>query len=323
MNNISIGQYVPGDSWIYKMDPRMKIVLTILLMIVIFVIPSIKLMAISLGIFILIFLSTKISFIKVLKGLKPVMFLLLFTFVLQLIYTTGDTALATFAFQFGLWQLSIMIGILFFYFFTKKYIPLKFIYTLLMIISLFAVQYFLRFDQFSWSNYTFTVYSSGVEKAAFIFIRIILMIGITTLLTISTSSMDINNGISAVLSPLKIVKVPVGTISMTLSLTLRFIPTLMEETNKIMKAQASRGVDFSEGKIKDKVIQIISLLIPMFVVSFKRAEDLADAMVARGYVIENKRTKYDKLELRLIDYIALFTSLVFLGLVIWSKIWLG
>ena len=145
------------------------------------------------------------------------------------------------------------------------------------------------------------------------------MIGITSLLPLSTMSTDINNGLEAVLAPLKIIKVPVGVFAMLISLTLRFIPTLLEESKKIMNAQASRGVDFQEGSLKDKVNQIISLLIPMFVISFKRAEDLSNAMEARGYIIGAKRTKLDELKLRWRDYLSYTISFILLGLVIWSR----
>ena len=145
------------------------------------------------------------------------------------------------------------------------------------------------------------------------------MIGTTSLLTLSTMTTDINNGIEAVLSPLKLIKVPVGVFSMLISLTLRFIPTLLGESQKIMNAQASRGVDFSEGTLKEKVTQIVSLLIPMFVISFKRAEDLADAMESRGYIIDAKRTKLDELKLKEVDFISMIIMFTLFGLVIWSR----
>ena len=149
------------------------------------------------------------------------------------------------------------------------------------------------------------------------------MIGITSLLTLSTMTTDINNGIEGLLAPLKLLKIKVGVFSMMIALTLRFIPTLIEESKKIMKAQASRGVDFEEGRLKDKVSQIISLLIPMFVISFKRADDLANAMEARGYVIGAKRTKLDELKLRWRDYLCILISLGLLTLVIWSMVYYG
>ena len=145
------------------------------------------------------------------------------------------------------------------------------------------------------------------------------MIGITSLLTLSTMTTDINNGLEGILSPLKLLHINVGVFSMLISLTLRFIPTLIEESRKIMKAQASRGVDFEEGKLKDKIKQIISLLIPMFVISFKRADELSNAMEARGYVIGEKRTKLDELKLKWRDCLCLVITAGLIGLVSWSR----
>ena len=177
MNNISFGQYVPGNSWIYKLDPRLKIILTVLMIVLIFLIPSLLGMAIALGVFILIFLSTRISFIKVLKGLKPVLFLLLFTVVLQLVYTTGDnyTLLYSFDMQIGLFNLLIIVGILAFYFLTKRFIPFRFIYLLICLAGVFMVLWYVRFDMLVWSDFKFDVYNEGVEKAGFILIRILIM----------------------------------------------------------------------------------------------------------------------------------------------------
>ena len=319
MNNITIGQYVPGNSWIYKMDPRLKVILTILFIVMIFLISSLKFMGIAFGVFLFLFISTRVSIIRLVRGLKPLLFLLIFTFILQLIYNREGKLIYTFSMQIGLFQLSIMLGILIFYFLTKKYVRLNIIYTLLMLISIFLVLWLSRFDLCMWKNFTFEIYESGLSNASFVFLRIIMMIGFTTLLTISTMSTDINNGLEWLLAPLKLIKIPVSIFSMTISLTLRFIPTLYEESRKIMNAQASRGVDFSEARLHNKITQIISLLIPMFVISFRRAEDLSNAMEARGYVIGAKRTKLDELRFRFLDYFCFIVSLGFLGLVIWSR----
>lgn len=319
MNNITIGQYVPGNSWLYKMDPRTKIVLVILYIVMIFLIPTLYAMLISFGIFLLIFISTRVSLIRLIRGLKPILFLLTFTFVLQLIYNQEGELIYTFPMQIGLFQLLIMLGILIVYFLTKKYMRLKLIYTLLMAVSIFLVLWFSRFSYVVWSDFDFQIYESGLTSAGFVFLRIVMMIGFTSLLTVSTMSTDINNGLEWLLTPLKVIKIPVSVFSMTISLTLRFIPTLYEESKKIMAAQASRGVDFQEGRLHDKITQIISLLIPMFVISFRRAEDLSNAMEARGYVIGAKRTKLDELKFRFVDYFAGIISLAFLGLVIWSR----
>lgn len=321
MNNITFGQYVPGNSWIYKLDPRIKILLSILYIVMLFILPNLLSMAIALGVFLLIFISTRISLWKVIKGLKTILFLLLFTVFLQVIYTNDSTyrLLYTFNMQIGLYQTLIIAGIILFWLFTKKFIPLKLIYLLLVVSSVFVTLWLSRFDNFIWNNWDFLVYYEGIEKAGYILIRLIVMIGITSLLTLSTMTTDINNGIEGLLSPLKLLHINVGVFSMLISLTLRFIPTLIEESRKIMKAQASRGVDFEEGKLKDKVKQIISLLIPMFVISFKRADELSNAMEARGYVIGDPRTKLDVLKLGWRDYLCMVLTLGLFALAIWSR----
>ena len=333
MNNFTFGQYVPGKSWIYKADPRTKILLTIALIVLIFLIPDLLWMTYALGAFVLIFLSTRISIIKILKSIKGVIFLLLFTVILQLIYTKGTelnpNPLYTFNMQIGLWQLLICIGLIVIYFVLKKYIPFK----LLFFLVLFAIGFIVlwknpfvdtgssfswtwQFDNMKWADFNFDIYKAGLEKSGFIFIRIVLMISITQLLTLTTMSTDINNGLEWILSPLKLLKIPVGVFAMLISLTLRFIPTLLSESRKIMQAQASRGVDFNEGSLKDKVNQIISLLIPMFVISFKRADELSDAMEARGYVIGAKRTRIDLLRFRFIDFFCIFVVVAMFAVVI-------
>lgn len=335
MDNIVFGQYYPGKSWIYKLDPRLKIISTIVLIVLLFLIPAdtlngLYMMLLALGLYIIVFLTTRIPLMRVLKGIKPVLFLLLFTVVLQLIYTVPEEGnpLYTFPMQIGLFQILIIVGLLVLYIFTSKYIKFKFLYLLIIAFIIFLVLWKTPFEKFSWNftinitDFDFKVYQVGVYKASFIFIRILLMIGITSLLTLSTMSTEINNGLEAVLSPLKLIKINVGEFAMLISLTLRFIPTLMIESKKIMNAQASRGVDFSEGSLKDKANQIIALLIPMFVISFKRAEELANAMEARGYIIGEKRTKIDELKLRWLDYFVIVLLLILTALVILGRIYL-
>lgn len=342
MNNITFGQYVPGNSWIYKVDPRTKIILTIALIVLIFLIPNILAMAVALGIFLVVFLTTRISLLKVIKGIKPVLFLLLFTSILQLIYTvptkealevntfwelfytTNKDKELMYVFknmQIGLYQTLAMIGILALYIFTKKFMPLKFLWLLICLFGCFMMMWYFDIPDLNWATWDFKVYQVGLENAGVIFLRIVLMIGITSLLTLTTMSTDINNGIEAVLAPLKLIKVPVGVFAMLISLTLRFIPTLLAETQKIMNAQASRGVDFHEGKLKDKVNQIISLLIPMFVISFKRAEELSDAMEARGYIVGGKRTKLDELKMNWRDILSFIFVVGLFTAVIWYRIY--
>ncbi len=313
MNGITIGQYIPGDSWLHKLDPRVKMLLTIIWIVIIFLIPNIYFMLGLLALYLILFFSTRLPIIRVIKGIKPVLFLLTFTFILQILYTRSGTLLYTFHFHFGLYHLLMIIGIIVIYFLTSKYIPFKFLYLLIAFVACFAVQ-IIDFNNLIFVDYTVDIFDGGLIQGAFIFLRIVLMIGITSLLTFSTMSTDINNGLQSLLSPLAKIKVPVGSISMVFSLTLRFIPLLFDETNKIIRAQASRGVDFSEGSLREKVTQIVSLLIPMFVISFSKAEDLANAMETRGYIVGAKRSRYDELKLKYFDYIAVvFTILLFAG----------
>ena len=334
MENIAFGQYYPGKSWIYKLDPRLKIIATISLIVFIFLIPmtsinGLYMMLGALALYILAFLTTGIPILKVLNGLKPILFLLVFTVVLQLIYTTGEqvTLLYAIPMSIGLYQTLIMVGLIALYLLNKKYIPFKTLFLFVILFLCFMVMWDNPFEKFNWNfnfnwaSWDFNIYEAGVIRASFIFLRIVLMLGITSLLTLSTMSTDINNGLEAVLSPLKLFKIPVGIFSMLISLTLRFIPTLMIESKKIMNAQASRGVDFSEGSLKDKVNQIIALLIPMFVISFKRAEDLSNAMEARGYIVGAKRTKIDELKLRWRDYLVIVFLILLLTSVILGRIY--
>ncbi len=311
MNNISFGQYVPGNSWIYKLDPRTKVLLTIALIVLVFIIPSLITISIAFGVVLLIYITSRIPILKVLKGLKGIIFLLLFTFVVQIIYTKNDgMPLYSFNMEIGLWQFLIIAGLLLLYIFTKKFVPSSIIYLLVLIFVGFCILWCFPFEKFywnfnmSWAKWSFNVYQAGLERAAYIFLRILLMIFLTSLLTLSTMTTDINNAISWLLTPLKIFKIPVEVFSMLISLTLRFIPTLILEANKIMAAQASRGLDFNEAKLSKKVKQIIALLIPLFVISFKTADELSNAMEARGYVIGAPRTQLDELKFRPIDLVA-------------------
>jgi energy-coupling factor transport system permease protein len=140
-----------------------------------------------------------------------------------------------------------------------------------------------------------------------------LMIMITTSLTATTKPLDLTLAIEDLLAPMKRFGVPAHEIAMMISIALRFIPTLIEETERIMKAQASRGVDLKEGKFKEKIMAILSLIVPLFVSSFQRAEDLADAMEARGYVPSAKRTRYKQLKRTLKDYVMITIVLLLLA----------
>jgi energy-coupling factor transport system permease protein len=146
--------------------------------------------------------------------------------------------------------------------------------------------------------------------------RLIIVVTLSTILTLTTKPTDLNLGLEDVLKPLKVVKVNTEEMAMIIAISLRYIPTLLDEANKIMLAQASRGVDFTEGKLKDKVLQIISLLVPMFIISFKRSDDLANAMEARSFVPGQMRTRLHALTWKKIDTFTIVMSSLLLVLAI-------
>ena len=166
----------------------------------------------------------------------------------------------------------------------------------------------------------FKIYSDAIFRTLYITVRLLLMIMVTTILTASTKPLDLTLAIEDLLSPFKRFGFPAHEIAMMISIALRFIPTLIDETNRIMKAQASRGVDLKEGSFKEKIVAILSLIVPLFVSSFQRAEELADAMEARGYVPSATRTRYKQLVHGLKDYVMLGSVIILLGVIIWLSL---
>ncbi|CDE16334.1 MAG TPA: energy-coupling factor transporter transmembrane protein EcfT [Firmicutes bacterium] len=160
---------------------------------------------------------------------------------------------------------------------------------------------------------TFPIYWSGIFNTIYVVCRLVLMIMVTTVLTSTTKPLELTFGLEWLMTPLKFIKVPVSAVSMTISLALRFIPTLTDETDRIMKAQASRGVDFANGKLKDKVKSIVSLIIPLFMSAFSRSAELADAMESRGYNPDAKRTRYRVVKWSIADTIYTISLCLFLG----------
>lgn len=154
------------------------------------------------------------------------------------------------------------------------------------------------------------IYQGGLRQGIFISLRFFFLLLVTSLLTLTTTPIEITDGIESLLKPLKKVGFPVHELSLMISIALRFIPTLMDETDKIMKAQMARGVDFSEGTIKQRAKAVVPLLIPLFINAFKRAEELATAMEARGYRGGEGRTKYRMLKWGMIDNIAILTLFI-------------
>ncbi|GAA0503737.1 energy-coupling factor transporter transmembrane protein EcfT [Salinibacillus aidingensis] len=240
-----IGQYVPGQSVVHRLDPRMKIVMVFLFIIFIFLANSwLGYMVLTLFALLSV-VTTKIAPSYVMKGLKPVWFLIIFTFILHLIVTKEGQVL------FSIWN--------------------------------------------------FDVYSGALWKGLEISLRFFLLILMTTLLTLTTTPISITDAIESLFQPLNKVRFPVHELALMMSISLRFIPTLMQETDKISKAQASRGVDFRTGPVKERLKAVVPLLVPLFVSAFKRAEELAMAMEARGYKGGEGRTKFRELKLKNAD----------------------
>lgn len=190
--------------------------------------------------------------------------------------------------------------------------PMLFMLTFLLIINLLVI----RDGDVLFTIFGFSVYTGAIAQTLYIVIRLALMIMITTILTATTKPLELTLGIEDLLKPFQVIHVPAHEIAMMISIALRFIPTLIEETQRIMKAQASRGVDMEEGSLMEKVKAILSLIVPLFVSAFQRAEDLAYAMEARGYIPNRMRTRYKRLKMEGRDYVLLIASvLVFTAMV--------
>lgn len=265
ISDITLGQFFPGFSPIHKMDPRMKIVTAVIYIVSIFMANTPIAFASVMLFTLFMILVSRISLKVVLRGIRPIVVILLFTALINVFLTTGRGE------------------------------PL---------VSFWVIK----------------IYKEGIIRAVFMALRVIVLItGTSVLLTYTTSPIALTDGIESLLSPLKLIKVPVHTFAMMMSIALRFIPTLIEETEKIMNAQKSRGADFSSGGIVKRAKALVPLLVPLFVSSFKRAEELATAMECRCYRGDKNRTKLRKPTLKLRDFTAFFVFSGFLALVIVSR----
>lgn len=194
--------------------------------------------------------------------------------------------------------------------------PIIWMMIFLLVINVLVIKTGRPWIEWGW----FSVYSDAVFQTLYIAVRLMFMIVLTTILTATTKPLDLTLGIEKLLKPFEKIGLPAHIIAMMISIALRFIPTLIEETQRIMNAQASRGVDFENGSLKEKVMSILSLIVPLFVSSFDRAEQLANAMEARGYDPKKQRTRYKVLKMHGIDRLGMFCSVCILGVCI--GIWL-
>lgn len=330
MNNIALGQYVDGKSIIHKLDPRTKLLSLMLLMVAVFLIPKpldnelgkaasfIMLGGFALIILIIV-LFTKISLVKYLNSLKQLAFLFVFTFIIQILTPQGENILIP-NLNLNLSIVGLLIIALWIILFIvlRKFIPAKLIVFLML--TCLSV-YLLTFDLgLSLGSFTLNLYEDGLYNGSFFFMRIFLVIMLSTVLTLTTKPTDLTSAIEWYLHPLTVLKINVSIFAMIISLALRFIPTLFNETGKILKAQSSRGVDFKEGTLKEQVSQIVSLLIPMLVISFKRAADLADAMEARGYIPGAPRTKLNVMKFHLSDLFGFIFTIIICTVIVIFKV---
>lgn len=248
IRDITIGQYYPSDSGIHKLDPRVKIIGTIVFICSLFLGQNKELYFIATVCLMMIIKVSKVPFSYIIKGMKPILFLLVFTFCFNVFFTPGDIVL---------WEFSIL-----------------------------------------------SITQEGLVNASYMATRLLLLITASNLMTLTTTPNALTDGIERLLKPLEIIKVPVHEIAMMMAIALRFIPILIEEIDKIMKAQIARGANLDQGNVMERAKAMVPVLVPLFISSFRRAIDLAMAMEARCYNGGGGRTKMNPLKYNSKDKIA-------------------
>lgn len=265
LKDITIGQYFPGKSAVHRLDARLKILLTIAYIVMLFMADDIKGLGVCVCFTFIVFLISRIPLKMMWKSVKPILVIIIITALLNLFFVHTGT----------------------------PYFEWKFI----------------------------KITDKGVQTAVFMVVRILCLITGTSLLTYTTSPIDLTDAIERLLSPLKKIKVPVHEFAMMMTIALRFIPTLIEETDKIMCAQKARGADMETGSIFKKAKALIPVLIPLFVSSFRHADELALAMECRCYHGGEGRTKMKQLRLKLLDlWGTLFLIAFFAGVIVINKL---
>jgi energy-coupling factor transport system permease protein len=263
IRDITLGQYFPGESWIHRLDPRVKIIATLLFVVELFIVDTfwgflaaVAALAVVIGV-------SKVPLSFILRGLKPVFLIIAFTFILNLFVIPGKVLVA--------------LG------------PL-------------------------------TITEEGVYTACFMAFRLVLLIIGSSLLTLTTKPMSLTDGIESLLSPFSKIGVPAHELAMMMTIALRFIPTLLEETDKIMKAQQARGADFESGNILRRAKSLIPILIPLFINAFRIAHDLAMAMEARCYRGGQFRTRMNAMKFGSNDVAACVLLTAFLAVIVLIRI---
>lgn len=266
IKDITIGQYFPGKSVLHRLDPRMKLLLTVLYIVMLFSASGFLGLAIGIVFLVFAFAISGIPIKMMVKGVRPILPVIIFTGILNLFFiTTGNVI-----FSLGFLKIT----------------------------------------------------DDGLSTMIFMAVRIIFLICGTSLLTYTTSPIALTDAIERVLSSLRVFHFPAHEIAMMMTIALRFIPTLIEETDKIMSAQKARGADFETGSIINRAKALIPVLIPLFVSAFRRAEELALAMECRCYRGGEGRTRMKQLKITYLDYIALAVTALFLVLIILANIFI-
>ena len=260
LKDITLGQYFPGNSPVHRLDPRTKLVVLVVYIVALFLAVSWISYAVMFLFLAICIAISRIPLKALVHGMKPLLFILIFTGILNVFFTPGETVLVSF------WGISIT--------------------------------------------------TEGIIRAVFMMLRIMMLITGTFLLTYTTSPIALTDGLESLLGPLKVIKVPVHELSMMMCIALRFIPTLIEETDKIMSAQKARGADFESGSLINRVKALVPILVPLFISAVRRADELATAMECRCYHGGDGRTKMKLLRYRLLDFETYGVAVVVLAAVI-------
>jgi len=263
LRDITIGQFYPADSVIHKLDSRFKILATFAYVISLFIIENLLAYAFILGAVFVTIRAAKVPFKFILKGLKPILLIIVFAFSINMFMTPGEPI-------FQIWKLAVS--------------------------------------------------EEGLYRAFFMAFRLMFLIIGTSILTLTTSPIVLTDGIEQLLNPFKRIGVPAHELAMMMTIALRFIPTLLEETDKIMKAQMARGADFETGNVFARAKSLVPLLVPLFVSAFRRADELAMAMEARCYRGGENRTRLNILRLEKRDYIGMAIICVYLAVIIYMRL---
>ena len=263
MSNFIFGRYLPGHSWIHQMSPQSKLLLSFYFVIIIFFANNLISYGILSILILIVILLSGISIMYFLKGIRPLIWLIIFTVLLQILFSSGGRVL--------------------------------------------------------WHFGPFSVTNESLINGGFIFMRFLLIIMISTVLTLTTTPLAIADGVQTILKPLKKVKFPVDTLALMLSNALRFVPTLMDEMETIMNAQRARGVDFGSGSLKHRVKAAVPLLVPLFTGAINHAENLSTAMEARGFSDSEHRTKYRQYRWQVKDTISWLVFLAIGAVVIFIR----